>query len=127
MTSRAFRRLVAVGAVCALGGCDDPAPIPGPGTLTAVVVSPNGAEGAAVVSFSSEGVGEIGAVSGDVFSREENGTVTVVVINEPGGELSFAVALADTTQKPVGVVEEVAAPDDKLRSTLAGYALEFRR
>lgn len=127
MTSRVFLHLAAAGVICALGACDDPGPVPGPGTLTAVVVSPNGPEGAAVVSFPSEGVGEIGAVSGEVFSRVENGSVTVVVINEPGGDLAFSVALADTTQKPLGLVEEVAAPDDKLRSTLAGYALEFRR
>ena len=97
MTSTAFRRLAGAGVILMFAGCGDAGPESGPGTLTAVVVSPNGAEGAAVVSFPSEGVGEIDAVSGEVFSRVENGSVTVVVINEPGGELSFSVALADTT------------------------------
>ena len=36
-------------------------------------------------------------------------------------------ALADTTQKPVGLVEQVAGPDDELRATVSGYEVEFRR
>ena len=127
MRSRAIQSLVLAGALLSAGACGDAGPVSGPGTLTAVVVSPNGAEGAAVISFPSMGVGAIGAVSGEVFSLVDGGTVTVVVINEPGGELAFSVTLADTTQRPVGLVEQVAAPNDELRTTLAGYTLEFRR
>jgi hypothetical protein len=115
--------LLAAGAASA---CND-APIPAPGTLLAVVESPNGEEGAAVVSFPSAGVGAITAVSGEVFSRVDGDSVTVVIVHEPGGELSFSVALADTTQRPVGVIKQVAAPNDRLRTTLAGYELVFRR
>lgn len=112
--------------LAAAAACDD-SPTPGPGTLTAVLASPNGAEGAAVITFPSSGVGEIGAVSGQVFSRVDGDSVTVVVVREPGGELAFSIALADTTALPMGVVKEVAAPNDRLRTTLAGYQLVFRR
>jgi len=127
MRFRAIQSLAFAGVLLSVAACGDAGPVPGPGTLTAVVVSPNGAEGAAVVSFPSAGVGQIGAVSGEVFSLVDGGTVTVVVINEPGGELAFSVALTDTTQAPLGLVEQVAAPNDVLRTTLAGYTLEFRR
>ena len=127
MRFRAFSWLAGAGVILTVAACGDAGPVSGPGTLTAVLVSPNGAEGAAVISFASAGVGAIGAVSGEVFSRVEGNSVTVVVINEPGGELSFSVALADTTQKPLGLVEEVAGPDDELRGTLSGYEVEFRR
>jgi len=127
MRGRAFRRLAGFAVLLMVSACADVAPVSGPGTLTAVLVSPNGDEGAAVISFPITGVGEIAAVSGETFSLVDGNTVTVVVINEPGGELSFSMALADTTQKPLGLIEQVAAPNDRLRTTLAGYELEFRR
>ena len=127
MRSTVFRWLACAGVLLTVAACGDAGPVSGPGTLTAVLVSPNGAEGAAVVSLSGTGVGAVGAVSGEVFSRVDGNTVTVVVINEPGGELSFSVALADTIQRPIGSIEQVAGPNDELRSTLSGYSLEFRR
>ena len=127
MRSRTLRFFAGAGVVLALGACGDAGPVSAPGTVTAVVTSPNGSEGAAIISFPSEGVGAIGAVSGEVFSRVDGAYVTVLVVNEPGGELAFSMALADTTQKPIGLVEQVAAPNDVLRSTLAGYVVEYRR
>lgn len=127
MRFRAFSWLAGAGALLTLAACGDALPISGPGTLTAVLVSPNGDEGAAVISFAGTGVGAIGPVSGEVFSRVDGNSVTVVVINEPGGQLSFSVALTDTLQKPVASIEQVAAPDDELRTTLSGYVVEFRR
>ena len=127
MRFRAVSWLAGACVLFILAACGDAGPVSGPGTLTAVLVSPNGDEGAAVISFSSTGVGAIGTVSGEVYSRISGDSVTVVVINEPGGELSFSMTLADTTQKPVGVVEQVAGPNDELRGALSGYDVEFRR
>ena len=120
------RSLTVAALIAVAAACND-SPIPGPGTLTAVLASPNGDEGAAVISFASAGVGAIGPVSGEVFSRVDGDSVTVVLVREPGGELAFSIALADTTSLPVGVVKEVAAPNDRLRTTLAGYEVVFRR
>jgi hypothetical protein len=127
MRSTAFRWLACAGILLTVVACGDAGPVSGPGTLTAVLVSPNGAEGAAVISFPSAGVAAVGPVGGEIFSRVDGGTMTVVIINEPGGELSFSVSLADTLQQPVGSIEQVAGPDDELRTTLSGYSLEFRR
>ena len=128
MRSRhALLSLAMLAAVTTVAACGDEGPASGPGTVTAVVASPNGDEGAAVLTLSGTGIGEITAVSGEVFSRPEGSDVTVVIINESAGELAFRIALADTTQKPAATLVEVAAPDDDLRTTLAGYEVEYRR
>ncbi|MEQ9399636.1 MAG: hypothetical protein RJQ04_10780 [Longimicrobiales bacterium] len=123
-------RVVAAVAVAALavGACGDEGPISGPGTLTAVVSSPNGSEGAAVVTLIGEGVGAVTALDGWLFEERIADGVRVMVVNDQAGPLRFQVALADTTQRPVGTVEEVAGPDDVLRSlATAGYTVEFIR
>jgi hypothetical protein len=90
------------------------------------VVSPNGAEGAAMVTLVGPGIREIAAAGGRVFSWPHGDTVVVVVVNESGGDLSFDVSVADTTRPPTGVLVEVSGPDDRIRA-LAGYSLEIRR
>lgn len=109
-------------------GCGDEGPVVGAGTLTAVVTSPYGDEGAALLTVVGPGIEEIGqAGSSQVYANGSAGRFTVVLINEPGGELSFSVALADTTQKPTATFLEVAAPNDTLRTALDGYSVEYRR
>jgi hypothetical protein len=110
-----------------IGACGDAGPESGPGTLTATVHSPNGAEGSAVVTFFGEGIGELIPVTGRIFQQRRGDTLRVVLVNDEGGELSFGVSVADTTRPPMGLVLEVADADDRLRSITAGYSLEFRR
>lgn len=108
--------------------CTDEGPVSGPGTMTATVLSPNGAEGAAVVVLLGDDVGAITSAGGaEVYSYAGNSATQVVLINQAGGDLSFQVAVADTTQPPAFVLEEVAGPDDELRPSLTGYDLEFSR
>jgi hypothetical protein len=114
-------------AVVLTGACGDGGPESGPGTLTATVHSPNGAEGSAVVTFFGEGIGNITPLTGRVFDQRRGDTLRVVLVNDEAGELSFAVAVADTTRPPSGLVLEVADAADRLRSATAGYSLEFRR
>lgn len=110
-----------------LCGCDG-GPDSAPGTLTATVVSPNGNEGAAVVSIWGPGIERVSAVEGEVFSLPGAGdTVRVVVVNPSGGFLRFGVAVTDTTRVFGGAVHEVAGPDDALRTVLSGYVVEFLR
>jgi hypothetical protein len=115
-------------ALVAFAGCADEGPVAGPATMTATLRSPNGAEGAAVVLLVGDGVGTITPVGGtEVYSHTGGSTTQVVLINQAGGELSFQVAVADATQPPEAVVQQVAGPDDALRPTLVGYALEIVR
>lgn len=121
-------RLAALGAVVVAGACSDEGPVSGPGTMTATLAGPNAAEGAAVVALLGDGVGDISPIgSTEVYARAANGSTRIVLINPNGGELSFRVAVSDTTQPPAAVVEQVAGPDDELRASLETYSLELSR
>lgn len=112
----------------ALVACADEGPLSGPGTLTATLMSPNGAEGAALVILVGEGIGAVTAVGAtEVHTRAGAGSMQIVLINQQGGDLSFQLAVADTTQPPQAIVQEVAGPDDELRSVLTAYVVEFGR
>jgi hypothetical protein len=118
---------------CALFGlalvvaCSDEGPVSGPGTLTATLVGSEGADGAAIVVLVGEGVGEVLEVgSTEVHARRDGSATRLVMVNQDGGALSFRVSVADTTQPPQVVVEQVAGTDDLLRS-VEGYAVEFSR
>lgn len=125
-----------VGRVLALGllapallfvGCDG-GPGPGSGTLTATVVSPHGAEGAAVLKLHGPGIEGVGGSEGWVWGEAGSGdTVAVVVVADAAGALSFQVAVADTLQPLEGRVFQVAGPDDVLRDDLEAYRVEVAR
>ena len=120
-------RFAAFLALSLLVACTDQSP-PGPGILTATLKSPNGAEGAALVVLMGPGIGEVTPVgSNQLYSNSSLDEVRIILINQNDGTLAFRVEVADTTIKPAAIVEEVANPDNQIRSTLDGYQLEFRR
>jgi len=120
-------RFAAFLALSLLVACTDQSP-PGPGILTATLKSPNGAEGAALVVLMGPGIGEVTPVgSNQLYSNSSLDEVRIVLINQNDGTLAFRVQVADTTMEPAAIVEEVANPDNKIRLTLDGYQLEFRR
>ena len=122
-----LRQYLVAFTLIALAACADQAP-PGSGTLTATLVSPNGAEGSALIVLIGPGIGEISPLGDtELYSHAADGSAQVLLINQVGGELAFLVALADTTAKPEWVVEEVAGPDDELRLLTGDYELELRR
>ena len=109
-----------------LGACGDEGPVSAPGTLTASVVSPNGAEGGALVILVGQGIGAIGpSDEGRVFSQAHGDTLRVVVVNVAGGALRFTIQVTDTTRPPTGTLVEVSGSDDGIRS-LSGYKVEIR-
>jgi hypothetical protein len=110
----------------AVVGCTETGPVSGPGVLTATLNSPNGSEGAALVILTGDGIGDVTSVGAtDVHTRAGSTGTTIVLINQEGGLLQFQLALADTTQLPQAVIQEIAGPDDELRSSLIGYGVEF--
>ena len=113
-------------AVVLFAACTDQHQLPGPGTLTATLRSPNGPEGAAVVLLAGEGVSQILPVGDTEAHFSASGDETrVVLVNQAGGTLAFEVLVLDRDHPPVGIVTEVAGPDDALRASLAGYFLEI--
>ena len=121
-------RFLLIVATLMLTACADESPVSGPGTMTATLISPNGPEGAALVILVGDGIVDITPLGGtEVFARVGSSSTQVVLINQAGGELSFQVAVADTTQLPQVVVQEVAGPDDALRSAVTEYSVEFGR
>ena len=105
-----------------LAACDDSAP----GTLTATLISPNGPEGAAYVTLSGPGIGEVSSIDARTFSHAVGDTVHVVVVRDQPGQLRFQVEVADTTQAPASVIVEVAGADNRLRANSSSYRLEIR-
>ena len=74
------------------------------------------------------GIGEVTPVgSNQLYSNSSLDEVRIVLINQNDGTLAFRVEVADTTIEPAAIVEEVADPGNRLRPTVDGYALEFRR
>lgn len=123
-----YRRILSALTLALLVACADEGPVAGPGTMTAVLVSPNGAEGAALLILLGSGVGQITRVGDtEVYSYSSASATQIVLINQAGGDLSFQVAVADTTDLPSVVVQEVAGPDDELRTPTSAYDLEFIR
>lgn len=117
-------RTLLLAAALASGACHE-GPAPGPGTLTVSVVSPHGAEGAAVLALHGRGIDGVDGSGAWVRARPGRGdTVVVAVVAEEAGPLSFRLALADTLRRPEVRILQVAGPDDALREALEGYRVE---
>lgn len=121
-----MRRLFLIVTALAVAGCLDPSPTPGPGTITATVVGPNGAEGAAVLVLLESGVTNVvGVGDTEAFSESTGDATQIVLINETGGALTFTATVSDVSLPPAHVVQQVAGPDDELRSDVTAYSLEY--
>lgn len=113
-------------ALLAVAACGSEGPESGPGQRTVALLSPSGAEGAALIELRGPGIEAVTAVDGRVFHHARGDTVRVVVVRETPGELRFAVDLADTLTPPRGTVLEVADGENALRAVLADYSVEIR-
>ena len=125
---RAGLRAVLVAAAL-LGACTDQSPVSAPGSVIARLVSPHGAEGAAVVTLVGEGIGKATGL-GDVqlFRSDGPGVTTFVLVSPGGGDLSFELEVEDRTRLPETMVQQVAGPDDELRTGVpTGYTLVLLR
>ena len=124
------RRLWLLGLLAlAAHACGDdptPPPAPTPGTLTVRLDSPAGSESAARFRLVGEGIRQIGASEGRVFSASHGDTTDVVVVLQFPGDVRFRLSVADTADLPNMSVVEVAGPDNALRG-LGGYSIEAVR
>jgi hypothetical protein len=107
--------------------CDDapPEPRPIPGDVVVTLVSPNGAEGAAVLSTAGTGIVDVTAQeSVRVFHWRAGGVSRIVVLRDEVGVIWFTMSVENVARPPQMEVVEVADGDNRLRSSLMGYAVE---
>ncbi len=112
-------------ALLGVWGCLDDGPRSAPGTLTAVLESPNGAEGAALIHLVGGGVSRVEPLTGDLHTSAAGDTTKVVVLLGTPGEVAFRLNVADTTQPPATTVVQVADGQNAVRDGLAGYQVRY--
>lgn len=96
------------------------------GTLTAVLASPNGPEGAAVLDVSGP-VDTVTAVEGTQLFQTPTATgKRIILVRLAAGELSMRVAVPDVGSLPQISVVEVADGDNKIRQSTSGYTVSFK-
>lgn len=118
--------LPALAAALALAACggDGPSDPPrNPGQVSAVLVSPNGAEGAALVELTGAGVRDVMLVGGQAFVQAGNPARVLLVLGTPG-EVRFSVLLDDKASVPTARVLEVSDGGNNLRPSLDGYRVD---
>lgn len=113
---------LSLAAGCDRGPTDAP---PEPATLLVTLVSPHGAEGAAVVELQGAAVDSITPDAGTLFVERQGEVARVVVIAPVAGELRFRVHLSDSRRPPTATVVEVADAEDRPRNSLAGYSVRL--
>lgn len=108
-----------------VSSCDRATDPGGPGTLTASLVSPNGAEGAAVLDIA----GTVETVTGNddvaAYTTPSATGTRVILVRMNAGAISVKLRVPDVSRPPQVSVVEVADGDDRLRSSLEGYRVDI--
>ncbi len=125
MTRHASRIAVTVLVLAAVGCGGDVGPEIRPGFLTASLVSPNGAEGAALISVVGVGVGNVESTGGRVFTFSRGDTTRILVVLDSPGVLGFRFSVPDVGSPPVAMVVQVADGGNALRADLSAYRVRF--
>ena len=117
-------RVVMVASLSVLA-CSDPQALPG--ELDAILLSPNGREGAA--SFEIDAViDQIEALSSmKVYSEIVDNRTRVIVVARAGSDLRFRFFTPDVHRPPAVRILDVAGPTNALRPTLDEYFVDFVR
>lgn len=129
MNAGGYRRLAVASAVTAalavsMAGCSDQL-VGGP--VEAVLRSPNGAEGAAVLELAAVGLGPIAVPGGSAYVNETGGVTRVVIVLRAPGEIRFGIVLPDGVAAPAVTILEVADGRNELRASLSGYVVDYSR
>lgn len=120
--------VAAAAALVASAACQDapPGPAPVPGDLLVTLVSPNGAEGAALLTTAEAGIVEVTADAPvQAFHWREAAVDRIVVLRDDAGVIRFRMSVEDVLRPPQLVVAEVADAANRLRATLTGYDVEI--
>jgi hypothetical protein len=110
----------------ACGDSTGPSGPRGPGAFEVSLVSPNGAEGSAVLSIAGgTGLGEITTTDGEVYFHHTGGSSKVIVILDTPGSIRFRVETQEVADLPLVGVVQVADGDNELRTSASGYQVEI--
>ncbi len=108
----------------ALAACSSDGTAPNrPGEIRAVVVSPDGVLGAAVLELG--GISEIIPVGGRAFTERNGDVLRVVIVLDEPGQIEFRIKMADVTGQPAATIVEVADGDNQVPESISGYRVEF--
>ena len=111
----------------AAAACDDapPEPEPLPGRLVMTLVSPNGAEGAAVLATADAGIVDVTAEAPvQAFHWREGGVTRIVLLRDEPGEIRFSASVQDVNRPPRLEVVEIADGGNRLRTSLTDYEVD---
>jgi len=128
----ATRRTSALGMVMllvtTLASCNDnptSGDVQQPGEMTATLISPNGAEGSALLEVSSGTVLGVAPVESYVHVyRVAANPVRIVVLRLQPGDIAFRLTTGDVNRPPELRIVDVGGPDDQLRPSLSGYSVQ---
>jgi hypothetical protein len=124
--SGAAALLVAAAALVSLSCGDGTSGPPyGAGDLVVHLISPNGAEGAAVLETSDEGITGVACDSCDVYHNRAVGMSRIVVLMDRSGEISFRMSVRDRRLPPELQVVEVAGPSNEARDDVSQYTVRY--
>lgn len=90
------------------------------------LVSPNGAEGAAVLRVTAA-VDSVTLRGGRAFAVQGAGDTRIVLVLSQPGELRFTLHGVPAAQPPGFEIVEVADGSDRLRPSVTGYRVEAAR
>jgi len=126
MITRRFPRFAVSALLLAAVGCGgDVGPEIRPGFLTASLVSPNGSEGAALISIVGVGLGDVESAAGRVFTFSLGDTTRILLVLDTPGDLRFRISVPDVDKPPVGTVLQVADGENAIRPDLSEYRVRF--
>lgn len=116
-------------ALLVLAACDEGGTgVAAGGEYRAVLQSPHGAEGAAILQFDGARVRSVAGGEGTrVFMQPASGGTRVVAVREPAGPIEFSLTLAEGGALPRARVVEVADGQDQPRASLDGYRVTLER
>jgi hypothetical protein len=126
MRMRILAPLLALAALSACDGGGTGSETAG-GEYIAALESPHGAEGAALLELSGEGIQDVYAASLSLFDQPVSGGRRVMLIREPAGRLEFRVRMAAGNGPPTVRVLEVVDGADQPRASTDGYEVTFTR
>ena len=121
----AVRGLLVLAAAAVLG-CSDPGEQAGPtreGPVRVTLVSPNGAEGAALFELPVDGIVMVRAPVGALIESQTGGRRQVALIASQPTSLVLDLTVADQTKLPEVKLLQVSGPEDQARA-LTGYRVQ---